>query len=236
MNLLLLHPQDLTSDNTAKVTDRRLEHVLKIHRSNVGDSLRVGLINDKIGTGIITKLNKDALELEFKLTKEAPAPLPVTLVIALPRPQMLKRILQTVATMGVKKLIFIHSNRVEKSFWQTPELAEDKVKRQLLLGLEQGIDTSMPEVECHHKFKTFVEDVLPGLCQGKRALLAHPGVEQACPAASSEETVLVIGPEGGFIPYEVEKLKQEGCQSFHLGERILKVETAVSVLLGKLFP
>jgi len=236
MNLLLLQDSHILNSHQARITGNQHEHVLKVHRANVGDSLRVGMLDGQIGQATITELNKEHLEITFQLYHEPPQPLPVTLVIALPRPQMLKRILQTVATMGVKHLIFIHSQRVEKSFWQTPELNEDKVRKQILLGLEQGVDTRLPTIEYRHRFKHFVEDELPALCYNRRALVAHPGVELGCPTQSQEQTLLVIGPEGGFVQNEVDMLVAAGCQAFHLGARILKVETAVPVLLGKLFP
>jgi len=46
---------------------------------------------------------------------------------------------------------------------------------------------------------------------------------------------LVIGPEGGFIPAEVDLLSRSGCRPVNLGERILRVETAVAALTGRLF-
>lgn len=236
MNLLLLQDDHIVNDHQALITGRQHEHTLKVHRAKVGDTLRVGVTNGQMGQATITELNKERLAINFELSQAPPPPLPLTLVVALPRPQMLKRILQTVATMGVKHLIFIHSQRVEKSFWQTPELKEDKVRNQILLGLEQGVDTQLPSIEYRQRFKHFVEDELPALCQNRRALVAHPGVPQGCPVASQEPTLLVIGPEGGFVPSEVSMLETAGCQAFHLGKRILKVETAVPVLLGKLFP
>jgi RsmE family RNA methyltransferase len=235
MNLLLLEPEHLTSSQTARVTGRRLEHLLKVHRAQVGDSLRIGLLNGDMGAGTITRLDTEVAEIRFELNQTPPKSLPLTLVVGLPRPQMLKRILQTIATMGVKHLIFVHSQRVEKSFWQTPQLQPQAIHEQLILGLEQGVDTCLPQIELVQRFKPFVEDRLPELAKNKRALVAHPRRALDCPPASEEETVLLIGPEGGFIDYEIDCLEQAGCQAIHLGERILRVETAVPVLLAKLF-
>ena len=68
-----------------------------------------------------------------------------------------------------------------------------------------------------------------------RGLLAHPGLAQACPRGISDATLLAIGPEGGFVDYEVEKFLELGFEGIHLGERILRVETAVTALLSRLF-
>ncbi|WP_439134126.1 16S rRNA (uracil(1498)-N(3))-methyltransferase [Pseudomaricurvus sp.] len=235
MNLLLLSPSDFISPTTAELTDRRRDHLLNIHKVEVGDEVRVGLINDLQGLATVTDICSKSIRLDVSLSKESPKALPLTLILALPRPKMLKRIFQTVATMGVKKLILINSYRVEKSYWQTPWLQENTIREQLILGLEQGVDTVMPEVRLVKRFKPFVEDELPALCQGRRALVAHPKQAIPCPEPSEEESLLVIGPEGGFIEYEIEKLNQAGCQTIHLGSRILRVETAVPVLLAKLF-
>jgi RsmE family RNA methyltransferase len=94
----------------------------------------------------------------------------------------------------------------------------------------------LPTLHIAKRFKPFVEDELPALLAGKKAYVAHPGLGRACPHATQDSTVLVIGPEGGFIPYEVELLQKAGCEGIHLGPRILRVENAVSVLVAKLFP
>ncbi|BFM06675.1 16S rRNA (uracil(1498)-N(3))-methyltransferase [Halioxenophilus aromaticivorans] len=236
MNLLLLTSADLLSPTTAQVCDYRAEHLRKIHRSSVGDQLRVGVVNGSMGTATITSITDSAVTLDFDCSCSPPAPMPLTLVLALPRPQMLKRSLQTLATMGVKDVHLIGSARVEKSFWSSPMLNGEEINRQLILGLEQGIDTVLPSIEFHKRFKPFVEDILPTLCQGKNAWVAHPGNSTPCPRASVGPQLLVIGPEGGFLDYEVEKLTAAGCQQIQLGPRILRVETALPVLLSRFYP
>ena len=247
MNLIILFQNDFIQKNCARLNDRRSEHIINVHRANVGDQLSVGILNGAIGTAIVQKIDGTKIELDVTfetepkkntkniLTHTSPTPLPLTLIIALPRPKMIKRILQTCATMGAKNIIFLNSYRVEKSYWQTPLLHEEKIHEQLILGLEQGKDTILPKVTLEKRFKPFVEDRLPALCKNAMGLIAHPHSEQPCPTHVTQQTTLVIGPEGGFIPYEVEKIQAAGCQGISLGQRILRVETAIPVLLGKLF-
>jgi RsmE family RNA methyltransferase len=182
----------------------------------------------------VTVLKKDCFEMEVALTNPAPLALPVTLVLALPRPIVLKRVLSAVSSMGVKRIFLFHSRRVEKSYWRSPVLNEDHIKECLILGLEQARDTVLPEVILKPLFKPFVEDDLGCIIKGTRPLVAHPESSMACPRRVKEPVTLVIGPEGGLVPYEIEKLVKMGFTPVHLGERILRVETAVPALLSRL--
>lgn len=236
MNVILLSPDDLRSPHLATLNDaRRVNHIKDIHGAALGDTLNVGMLNGKMGKGTITALSETDISLALDLTEPPPAALDLTLVLALPRPKMLRRILQTIATLGVKKLHLINSYRVEKSYWQTPFLETASIHEQLLLGLEQGCDTLLPEVHLHKRFKPFVEDELPALIAGTRALVAHPYTETACPSQVDYALSLAVGPEGGFIEYEIALLQKCGFEAVHLGERIMRVETAVPYLLGRLF-
>lgn len=236
MNLLLLEDNDFVSENRVVICERRLSYVMAIHRASIGESLRVGRVNGRMGKGVIQALDERQLVLDVCLFEEPPASLPLTVLLALPRPKMLKRSLQTLTAMGVKRIVLMNSYRVEKSFWQSPWLAEDKLREQLVLGLEQARDTRLPDVIFEKRFKPFVEDRLPSMLEGQRGLVAHPGEGgRYCPRAQSEDIILAIGPEGGFIPYEVEKLEACGFERIHLGPRILRVENAIPVLLSKLF-
>jgi|TARA_R100000049_G_C1948624_1_gene94944 RsmE family RNA methyltransferase len=235
VNLLLLEAADFVAADRVVLRDRRLTHLHEVHRAEAGECLRVGLLGGQMGQGQLLRLDATEAELKIELQQTPPAKLPVTLLLALPRPKMLRRVLQTVASMGVPKLVLLNSYRVEKSFWQTPFLEPQAIREQLLLGLEQARDTVLPEVIIEKRFKPFVEDRLPQLVAGTRGLVGHPGDYPTCPRALSEPVTLAIGPEGGWIPYEVEKLTEAGLQPVQLGDRILRVETAVSALLARLF-
>lgn len=235
MNLLLLEEADFISADRVVLRDRRLTHMQDVHRCAVGDSLRVGRVGGLLGTAEVLRLEKHEAELRVSLDTQPPAKLPLTLLLALPRPKMLRRVFQTVATMGVSRVVLLNSYRVEKSFWQTPFLEPAAIREQLILGLEQARDSVLPEILIEKRFKPFVEDRLPALAQGTLGLVGHPGDFPPCPRAVEQPVTLAIGPEGGWIPYEIDLLGRAGLQPVQLGERILRVETAVAALLARLF-
>jgi RsmE family RNA methyltransferase len=235
MNLILLFQDDFIDNTIVRLHGRRLKHVLEVHRALVGDELCVGVLNGEIGFGKVTLLTPSVLEMEVRLERQPPAVLPMTLILALPRPKVLRRVLRSVSALGVKKIILLNCLRVEKSFWQSPFLNETRVKEQLILGLEQARDTVLPEVLLRPLFKPFVEDEVPALIKGTLSLVAHPTAAVPCPRDVKRAVTLAIGPEGGFIPYEVEKLVACGFTPVQMGERILSVETAVPALIARLF-
>ncbi|MDD1014054.1 16S rRNA (uracil(1498)-N(3))-methyltransferase [Pseudomonas rubra] len=235
MNLLLLEEADFIAADRVVLADRRFTHMQEIHRVAVGDTLRVGRIGGLMGQAVVLRLEGHEAELSVSFDLPPPAKLPLTLVLALPRPKMLRRVFQTVATMGVPKVILVNSYRVEKSFWQTPFLEPEAIREQLILGLEQTRDTVLPEVIIEKRFKPFVEDRLPAISAGTLGLVGHPGQYPACPRGLNEPVTLAIGPEGGWIPYEIDLLGKAGLSPVQLGERILRVETAVTALLARLF-
>lgn len=237
MNLLLFSQQDLTDSGQLRIDDGRFRHLVSTLKSSVGDTLRIGEIGGLMGHGVIVQLSADDAVLNINLDQHPPEKLPLRLVLALPRPKMLRRILRTCAELGVAEIHLINSYRVEKSYWQTPALNPEHVRDYFLEGLQQACDTVLPNLHLHQRFKPFVEDQLPGLLSGHRALVAHPGAFPPCPAASNTQpTLIAIGPEGGWIPYEMERWIEMGCEPMSLGPRILRVETAVSSLLTRLSP
>lgn len=235
MNLVLLFEQDFIKPGYAVLSGRRFEHLKRVNKIAVDDNLTCGLLNGQTGTGRVVKISDHLCEMEVDLYQDPPSPLPLTLIIALPRPKMLRRIIQQATTLGVKDIYLINSWRVEKSFWQTPFLQEDALREQMILGLEQGCDTRLPRIYQKRFFKRFVNEELPGISKDAFCMVAHPKAEAVCPFGINKNAVLVIGPEGGFIDIEIETLEKNGFLSYHIGKRILKVETAVTYLISRLY-
>jgi len=240
MNLILLSDSDFITPTRVRLTDRRLDHIRDIIKPEIGQGLTVGKINGLIGQGTIVSQKKDRLELDVKLDQNPPPPLALTLILALPRPPMLKRILFSTAMLGVKRIIILNFNRVEKSLWNSSSLKPDAIEEQLILGLEQAKDTVLPEVILKKRFKPFVEDELPALIKGKTALVAHPGGHiNVSPFKRGHVNVspllLTIGPEGGILDFEIDLLKAAGCQTLDLGPRILRTDSVLPFIVGKLF-
>jgi RsmE family RNA methyltransferase len=238
MNLILLDPKQTLNAGQYALTDRQLTHITKVIKAKQGDVLRVGVLNGKIGVGIYAPPTVDQIGHihSLNLTLLAPDALPMILVMALPRPNMLKRTLSNIAAMGVKELYLIHSAKVEKSYWQSPVLQTESIQQSLLEGLEQAKDTVMPKCSLIPRFRPFVEDQLPALLENRRGLLAHPYLAKPCPIDIQESCILALGPEGGWNEFEVGKWLEAGMESVQLGSRILKVETVVPVLLSRLYP
>lgn len=235
MNLLLLEKKDFFDDGRVKISGSRFEHLMGVNRVKKEDHLVCGLLDGKMGTGFVTRISDDHLDMDILLDTEPPEPLPLTLVLALPRPKMLKRIIESTTSLGVKTIYLINSWRVEKSFWQSPLLSEGHLKKHMLLGLSQGKDTILPEIHQKRFFTRFVKEELPLIAKDSVGITAHPKTPGLCPSGINKAVTLVIGPEGGFIDIEVETLEEQGFSSYHIGQRILRVETAVTYLISRLY-
>jgi 16S rRNA (uracil1498-N3)-methyltransferase len=240
VNLILLFPDDFVDDRRVRLTGRRREHVMHVHRAAVGDALIVGVAGGRIGGGEITWLDDDALEMMVTVNEDPPPPLALTLVLALPRPKVLNRVIAGATSLGVKRIFLINAWRVEKSYWKSPRMSEENLLAQSILGLEQARDTTLPAIEVRRLFRPFVEEELPfianeSLAHESLALVAHPTAVAECPRHVGRPVTLAIGPEGGFIDREIASLEGVGFSQISLGPRILRVETAVAALLGRLF-
>ncbi len=235
MNLLVILPEDLVAPDRAVLAGRRLRHVREVHRAAVGDDLAVGLLGGRMGRGRVLRLDDEALELEMRLDRDPPAKLPLTLVVALPRPKVVNRLVAAATSLGAARIVLVNAWKVEKAYWGSPRLAPANLLKQQVLGLEQAGDTVLPDVRLARLFRPFVEDELPGLLGGGTALVAHPGCGEGVPGTITAPVTLAIGPEGGWIDAEFESLLRAGLRPLDLGPRILRTETALAVLVGKMF-
>lgn len=232
MNLILLDKDEL--DGTIlHLSDHRAKHIVKILRSEPGERVRVGVVNGAMGHGTILQMTRKypfRVELKVTLGEENKNIPPIDLLIALPRPIMLRRILSQVTALGVGKIMITNARRVEKSFWDAGIIEELEYRQHLLQGLEQAIDTRLPEVTVHKYFLPFLEGEFAEQASSySHLLLAHPDAERhlsQCMDGERGRILYAIGPEGGWVDFELETFQKAGMQLFSMGSRILKVDTA----------
>ncbi|MFC1837350.1 16S rRNA (uracil(1498)-N(3))-methyltransferase [Thermodesulfobacteriota bacterium] len=239
MNLLLFEPDEITADNTVVFSDRRSEHVIKILGCKPGDTIRVGIVNGPSGTGEVLSIQKNEVVLRFSAETGPPDQPEVDLILGLVRPIMLKKILAQAASLGVGRIFLINGNRVEKSFFDAGLLKNKKYRSYLIEGLEQAKDTYRPEVSIHERFRPFLEDFIPSVAKTySRMLVAHPeadqSIKQTLGSETSGRTLLAVGPEGGWVDYEVGRFVEYGFTPVSMGDRILRTDTAVVALLAQL--
>jgi RsmE family RNA methyltransferase len=235
VNLVLLDPAELRDDGTARLSGRRAAHVRDVLGAAPGDRVQAGLIGGRMGDAEVQAVGDGELVLRPSLDRAPPPRSPVSLLLALPRPKILRKVLQAAAAMGVKRVLLLGSYRVEKSYFASPLLAPEALRAELLLGLEQGRDTVLPEVSIRRLFKPFVEDELDATFPQRTRLLAHPA--GAAPLEALEpagpDAALAVGPEGGWTTYEAERLRERGFAPFSLGPRVLRVDAAVPYAVGQ---
>jgi RsmE family RNA methyltransferase len=236
VNCLLFEDSELDPGTMrVRLDGRRRRHAEEILKLREGDTIRVGQVGGALGRGEVLRVDREILELEVTLDGTPPAKLPLCLVLALPRPPVFRRLLSTIASLGVESLWIVGTARTEKSFWQSHVVEPEAIRERLLLGLEQSRDTVLPEVQTHRYFESLVEEVLPPRIAGRRALLAHPGAVKDCPRCPEEPVTLCVGPEGGFVDFEVARLMSIGFESVSIGARTLRVEPVIPLLVGRLY-
>jgi len=237
MNCILLPAENFSVDTANINSLSQVSHVTKVLGAKVGDTLKIGQIGGNLGTAVIEDITADSIQLSnVQLNTVPPAKLDLTVILALPRPKVLRRLIMDMTALGVRDIILTNSYRTQKSYWQSPML--ERIDEFILEGLQQSIDTIVPSITLQKRFKPFVEDTFTSL-RGSRAIIAHPYSQQSfsefLQQQSSRElpNIVCIGAEGGWIDYEVELLSAQNCTPVHIGSRILRTEAAVNAILGQ---
>ena len=238
MNIILLRPEDWLDSSKVELRDRRHVHIRDVLKPQIGSSLKVGKLGGARGTGVVTKLTHGESQLTTSLPQPPPPRHAFDIALALPRPKMLRRILRTIAEYGVDNLHLINSARVEKSYWQSPLLQQEKIHDALMAGMERSKDTIMTNVWLHQRFRPFIEDELTQICGDRSCWITDMSATRSAVDIdiTSKPSIVIIGPEGGFVPFEIELAISTIAQPIHLGGRTLSVDTAVTTVLAQALP
>lgn len=235
MNLLLLRPEEAADGGTVRLTDRRANHVRDVLRAETGRQLRCGVLDGPLGQAVVESVDAESVTLAIQL-ESAPPPRPTdVLLIAAPRPKVLRRLVADATALGFGTIVVFRSWHVDRSHLESRSVTPDALGAHVLEGLEQARRTWRPQVLFEPLFRPFIEDRLDGIATPDHRYVAHPSADThlvAHPPAGP--FTLAIGPERGFTGFEVELFETRRFRAVHAGTHPLRVETATAALTGQL--
>lgn len=236
MNLVILEERDLAGASEATLTAGRADHLLRVLNVAPGATVRVGLLDGPLGVGTVESTAAGRVTLRCVFDGGIPPRPAVDVLLALPRPKVMRRLWAQLAALGVGQIILTNAERVERQYFDTHVVTETYYRPLLIEGLQQARDTRLPSVSIHRQFKVLVEDRLDTLFAGGVRLVADPGapatVASALSAHRGERVLVAIGPEGGWNAFELALLQAHGFHPVGIGPRTLRVDTACVALLA----
>jgi RsmE family RNA methyltransferase len=236
VNLLLLESGEIDSAGEAVVDGARGRHLVHILKVTRGQEIRVGRVDGPRGVAAVQSIADEAVTLRCAFDATVPPPPRVDLLLALPRPKVMRRLWAQVAAMGVGRIILTNAGRVERNYFDTHVLSPETYRPLLVEGLQQARDTRLPRVSIHRQFRALVEDDLDGLFSAGLRLAADPGATasagMAARESARERVLLAVGPEGGWNESETSLLQAHGFRAAGMGPRTLRTDTACIALLA----
>ena len=235
MNLILFERSELSADGRVIVRGDRARHLLRVLQVELADTVRVGVIDAAPGVGTVTAIGSDSVTLACAFGEHPPRPR-IDLLLALPRPKVMRRLWAQVAALGVGRIILTNAGRVERNYFDTHVLAPECYRPLLIEGLQQARDTHIPLVTVHRQFRRLIEDELATLSDAAIRLVADPGVtttiREAVAGRGDARVLLAVGPEGGWNAFELELLEAHAFQRVSMGPRTLRSDTACVALVA----
>jgi 16S rRNA (uracil1498-N3)-methyltransferase len=236
VNLILLDERDALGSCHVTLSDSRAVHLLNVLKVAPGQAVRVGLLDGPLGTGIVESAEDGRVTMRCVFDAVIPHRPRVDVLLALPRPKVMRRLWAQLAALGVGQIILTNAERVERHYFDTHVLTEACYRPLLIEGLQQARDTRLPTVSIYRQFKVLVEDHLDRLFSEGVRFVADPGGTMSVGSAVGERTdhrvLIAIGPEGGWNAFELALLEAHGFRPVSLGPRALRVDTACTALLA----
>jgi RsmE family RNA methyltransferase len=236
VNLILIEQNEMGDDGTVCLFGSRARHILGVLKALPGMSVRVGLINGPRGQATVLELSADRVVLGCAFEETAPPDPRIDLLLALPRPKVMRRLWAQLAAIGVGRIILTNASKVERVYFDTHVLQPETYRPLLIEGLQQAQDTQVPEVTIRKQFKILVEDELDILFPYGGRLLADPVAPNRIRDLIFDDpgmrVLVAVGPEGGWTDYETDLLKRHGFRPVSMGRRTLRTDTACVAILA----
>lgn len=233
VNLVLFDAAEIV-EGRVRLEGPRAEHIRAVLAPAPGQRIRVGVIDGAIGSARVVSLEPDVVLDDLALEDTPPVP-PIDLLLALPRPKVLARLLSPIAQLGVRRIFLSGAWKVERFYFDAHVLGPGEIRTHLLEGLSQVKDTRVPIVTVHRSIAFLLKEELDALVpQGAQRVVLDPrGPALESVLVSSRPAILAIGPEGGFTGREDELLSEQGFVMAGLGPRTLRSDVAVTAALAR---
>lgn len=234
MNLLILEPKE-REGKYFHLTKRKYEHIIKVWKAKIGDTLHAGFLNESYGLVEILGFTTEGVLVEYRplVSKQNYNP-NVYLFSSFQRPQTTKKILQLSASCGLKKIFFFPFDKSEKSYENSSLWKEKNYEQELILGLEQGKKVEIPEVIWSFEVKekisfsfpnvTFILDLEGNDIFSYKELLTQ----------ELTEVGIILGPERGLTDKDKKFFLDQGAYPLRLSKNTLRSEFALAFALSQL--
>lgn len=236
MNLMILERHELDAEERVTVSGVRARHLHTVLRATPGQPIRIGVLDGPLGSGVITAITADTAALACTFDLPVPDRPAVDVLLAVPRPKVLRRLWAQLAALGVGRIVLTNAARVERNYFDTHVLEAATYRPLLIEGLQQARDTRLPLVSVHRSFRILVEDDLTALSDAATRLVADPASRDPIHARLTPpppgRVLLAVGPEGGWNQFERDLLAAHGFVGVTMGARTLRSDTALVALLA----
>jgi 16S rRNA (uracil1498-N3)-methyltransferase len=202
-------------------------HAVTVNRLRVGEVISIGDGAGLVVRGAIVAVEAAALEIvvESSMLHDAPVP-EVWLAQALAKGDRDELAVQAATELGASGVIPWAAER-SVSKWTGPKIAKGEERWGAIVreAAKQSIRSWVPAVEQHMSTKQ-----LARLAEDATLLVLDPTAEARVSDVDlppdARILVLVVGPEGGIAPHELELFERRGAIRVRLGDEILRTSTA----------
>ncbi len=226
---------DQINDNKVDIVGEDVNHISNVLRMKVGDEFQVCNSDTTENYNVeIKSFEKEKIICSIinKMKSEAESDINLKIFQGIPKSDKMELIIQKSTELGIKELIPVDMERcVSKISGKDEKKKIDRWQKISEVAAKQSGRDMIPKI--HNVIK--INDIVKVISDFDMMIVPYEKAEGDSFKDAIEEIKeydksninigIVIGPEGGFEPSEIEQLKEAGAKIVTLGKRILRTET-----------
>jgi len=224
--------QPLSEHSEVTVTDEIHHYISNVLRMKTGDPLYVfnGAPHQYAATIRSTNRKKTIIQLKESVSVDTESPLKVIIAQSVPKGQKMDDLIPKITELGVFKIVPLITDRSDLK-----KVSDNKLNRWQKIATHSAEQTGrsiIPKISSPMKLSEFLS-----VQTGTNTILLYEleeslNLKSTLQKITSNTLTLIIGPEGGFSPEEIESARAQGCHIVSLGKRILRTETVAPAVLA----